>query len=1419
MININKIIAYSTGLIVAFSGALVSGSTTPSPYTAITNKGENHEVTQFHWPWTPAPNVNLTENVNVFVPSGDSGKSSYPVVFFYGGFGSNLPSAAYSDLLSQISSKADGAIIVAWDALFTNPVNVTNALTKSHDIYNWATTQGSLQKTINNQFTHKPTADTSRIFFAGHSSGNQIAVKMAETYPVGVKGLILLDPVDSDPFKLTSPVIPLNGTVGMTVPVVVVASELCEIAGIPIVKFPACCPSGYDNFHFYNAFQNAAKFDLVAKYYGHADLLDDLIAEGAHISHFCATVSDTNAHPFSGYKNLVSGAVSSFISVFGYGNCQYASYLTDSTTFNTPADLKTDNIYLKLNTRWIHPRKNPPGALQVSETGDRGFSRSRLRLRVGVWGETGLSNSIAKSIKERSMHRYTMRSHIISFLTLVAVGLTHAASVIQVPVTSPYNTITNYGENHEATELHWPWLPAPNVNLTENVFVPDSSLTAKSFPVVFFYGGFGSNAPSIAYNEVLHQISSKADGAIIVAWDALFTNPVNITNALNKAYDIYNWATTQGSLQKFINNKFSHKPLIDTSRIFFAAHSSGNQIAVKMAETYPVGVKGLILLDPVDSDPFKFTAPVIPLNTTVDLVVPVVVIASELCEQAGIPIDKFPACCPAGYDNLHFYNAFLNAPKFDIVAQYYGHADILDDLLAGGVHVVHFCTSVADTKAHPYSAYRNLISGAVSAFISVFADGNCQYAQYLTDSSKFNTPATLVTENRSSSSQPLSQSSLSKWTIPNLVIGKRQAVDEPPHTRSSYIADTHLWIDKHAPVCEDEIAIHKKKIADVRGWLSSALESARGPGLLPTNQRILVLSGPAGAGKTALIRLLAMELDYDIQEWVNPFNTNEMKSFSTTDSKEDYHDFVSLGRQFTEFLGTARKSSSLTFSTPSNEPIEPIIQPSSQQPNRSTIILIEDFPNLYHFDTRKTFHTALRDHLFSGRTMCPLVIVLSNVVAVREKGQVDNAICFKTVVPDDLEPYVAHIMFNPIAPTIMRKALNRVLDLECSQSTQYHKPSKAQVDAVIESSGGDIRCALNALQFLAIGGVGGLSAGGGEGGKGKKKKVKKDVGGEEGNDGKERRSDGIGSREVSLNLFHALGKVLMSKRVQTEGEQDFFPGKVDDLEKIEDVDCDYELPLHLSDQARLPLKSNPEAVFEASHVDADTFAAFLSQNYTHYLTDIEECVVASEMLSTADTLSGVWATRASMSDYTASIATRGVMLSRITELPTNHFRQLQKITAPQVFYVQRTAQARLKLVGSSRRRWLDVEVSEGDLGRRRAGFRLSHMHSSKDMTLSILPFMSRLLSFSGNSTIYGFQYHDRQVVNEVGAMPRHYQSLLPSNEVTDFDAGLEDDEAVEVQSGVQNESVEMVDGNVSVEGLGEVLENGGLIEDDIEECY
>lgn len=70
-----------------------------------------------------------------------------------------------------------------------------------------------------------------------------------------------------------------------------------------------------------------------------------------------------------------------------------------------------------------------------------------------------------------------------------------------------------------------------------------------------------------------------------------------------------------------------------------------------------------------------------------------------------------------------------------------------------------------------------------------------------------------------------------------------------------------------------------------------------------------------------------------------------------------------------------------------------------------------------------------------------------------------HPVCCQTAYPH------AYCRFNPIAPTLMKKALNAILDREYAESSSK-RPSQRAVQLVIEASDGDIRSALNTLQFI-----------------------------------------------------------------------------------------------------------------------------------------------------------------------------------------------------------------------------------------------------------------------------------------------------------------------------------------------------------------
>lgn len=147
-----------------------------------------------------------------------------------------------------------------------------------------------------------------------------------------------------------------------------------------------------------------------------------------------------------------------------------------------------------------------------------------------------------------------------------------------------------------------------------------------------------------------------------------------------------------------------------------------------------------------------------------------------------------------------------------------------------------------------------------------------------------------------------------------------------------------------------------------------------------------------------------------------------------------------------------------------------------------------------------------------------------NIPLVGRSGERYNSLPCCSRELELIRTYDSHLSFNPIAPTIMKKALNRILDevhSSSSSSITGTRPSPSTLDVIIQNSNGDIRSALMSLQFLAT--QGGSVTSTDIGGKVKGKKKAK------GGDAKEMLQI-VTSRENSLFIFHALGKVLYNKR-------------------------------------------------------------------------------------------------------------------------------------------------------------------------------------------------------------------------------------------------------------------------------------------------
>lgn len=147
-------------------------------------------------------------------------------------------------------------------------------------------------------------------------------------------------------------------------------------------------------------------------------------------------------------------------------------------------------------------------------------------------------------------------------------------------------------------------------------------------------------------------------------------------------------------------------------------------------------------------------------------------------------------------------------------------------------------------------------------------------------------------------------------------------------------------------------------------------------------KRILALTGPAGTGKTATLKVLAKELQFDIVEWQNTVDdrfAGDGEDYGQSFSRYSFFpslkfaavlDYESLVSKFQSFLNRASSCRALSLSSTSRS-----AQDTKSQQRQ--IILLEDLPNILHHDTAMTFHAALEDFV-SQDNRIPLVCIISD---------------------------------------------------------------------------------------------------------------------------------------------------------------------------------------------------------------------------------------------------------------------------------------------------------------------------------------------------------------------------------------------------------------------------------------------------------
>jgi cell cycle checkpoint protein len=384
------------------------------------------------------------------------------------------------------------------------------------------------------------------------------------------------------------------------------------------------------------------------------------------------------------------------------------------------------------------------------------------------------------------------------------------------------------------------------------------------------------------------------------------------------------------------------------------------------------------------------------------------------------------------------------------------------------------------------------------------------------------------------------------------------------------VEDLRPWSERFGPANLDELAVHKKKVADVRAWLEEVMHGRM-------RQRLLVLKGAAGTGKTTTVQLLAKAMDYEILEWRNPVG-----SIATSDG------FQSMAAQFEEFMGRGGKFGQLDLFSAN----EPELSKTEVKPldRRKQLILIEEFPNTFTRSSTalQSFRSTIIQYLasntpplsvmYKGKTdepVTPVVMVISETLLTTTSASADSFTAHRLLGPEILQhPGLGIIEFNAIAPTLLAKGLELVVQKESRKSGRRKTPGPLVLKQLGEI--GDIRSAIGSLEFLCLRG----DADGDWGAKvafGKAKKTAKDTALTK----MEAESlELVTRREASLGIFHAVGKVVYNKREEV-GTQS--------IER---------LPEHMSLHSR-PKKSEVrvDELIDETGTDTQTFIAALHENY------------------------------------------------------------------------------------------------------------------------------------------------------------------------------------------------------------------------------
>ncbi|KAF4364698.1 hypothetical protein G4B88_028621 [Cannabis sativa] len=424
-----------------------------------------------------------------------------------------------------------------------------------------------------------------------------------------------------------------------------------------------------------------------------------------------------------------------------------------------------------------------------------------------------------------------------------------------------------------------------------------------------------------------------------------------------------------------------------------------------------------------------------------------------------------------------------------------------------------------------------------------------------------------------------------------------------------------LWVDKYKPHSLEELAVHKKKIEEVKLWFEERLGSSKDE----NTSKVIVITGQAGVGKSAsyarivvkvplhvlraTVHAIACHFGARLCEWNTPTPIIWQEHLHNSSAGLRY---MSKLDEFEYFVERVRKYG--------------LIPPTENMESKESIILlIDDLP----VTNGKLAFERLRNSLYLlvRSVQIPTAILVTNY---GEADSGDHATQYLEELQSSLENAGAcKVAFNPITHNSTKKILSRICRLE------QCKVSVDQIDLIAKASGGDIRHAITSLQFFC---------------------VKPSLAHPISSPNRPIMDKGFPldfGRDETLSLFHALGKFLHNKR-ETENV-------------VESVGDEFSVQDRL---ARLPLKMDaPEKILCQAHGQARPIVDFLNENDFLSEEAIDDAWTVASYLGDVDlllgTFRGMLARRNEaenvLQSAAASVAVRGVLFGNHHPMPSRYY--------------------------------------------------------------------------------------------------------------------------------------------------------------------